>query len=253
MHGVKARKIHQISMALWILMSVFCSSSSAQANKIIVGYNEKPPFFFTDNRSASGSVVELARHIFKDAGVSYEFQPMPFNRIMENLKSQRPNFIALGLSKSPEREVFANFSKPFFKDKKPLILIKKVRKDDFLKFKTFELMLSGSDYKFGGKEGNIYPIDSFLKTIGPRDIRVNVEMTSILKMLHSRRVDFIMLYPDELEYLLTKTGLPAQEFEQLDYPDLPNAGYRYLLFSKAIPQQTIDRIDRSIAKMSGQL
>jgi uncharacterized protein (TIGR02285 family) len=219
-----------------------------QRDPLIVSFNEKPPFFFTSNGKPFGILVSRAESILKEAGVSYEFESLPFNRIVANLQAQRPNFCALGFSKTAERGKFAVFSDPIYRDRTPVLVVRKTDAPNFQKAKTLRELLAGSTLYFGGKSGNAYTIDDQLARLEGRDSRYPVETDTLLEMLQLQRFDFTLLYPEEIEFYRSSTGLFDQRFAEVRFPDIPRGGYRYFVCSKQTHADVISGINRSIRK-----
>jgi polar amino acid transport system substrate-binding protein len=218
----------------------------AQTESLTLAFNNKPPFFYFEAGEARGILVEQVKQILQRAGINYQFEELPFLRVMGQLESHRPMFAALGFSKTPEREKFVVFSKPIYRDRTQVVLVRSGDVDQFRTFPTFEKMVTTSTYTFGGKDGNAYPIDEKLKLMGARDRRFSIEAFKLPQLLVARRFDFTVLYPEELPVSLAMSQLDASAVQQIGYPDLPQGGLRYILFSQAVPILLIEKINKAI-------
>ena len=80
---------------------------------IIVGINKDyPPYEFLDRTGApQGYDVDLVKAVARAMGLEIRFQPGPWNEVRQALEDGRID-MAAGMLKSPERELFADFSKP---------------------------------------------------------------------------------------------------------------------------------------------
>lgn len=232
------------------------ASSMAQIpadNDLLIVFNEKPPFFFTRDGRPAGLLVERATKVLDDAKVLYRFASLPFNRIIVDLQSRKANYCALGFSKTREREGFAWFSLPLYKDRKPVLLVRRQDGAEFRKYKSLREMLDRTTFAFGGKQGNVYPIDNALGSLGARDVRIAGEAHKLIQMLAANRFDFTLVFPEERETLLSLANIPADRIDQISYPDIPDGDYRYILCSQAVDAAVVDKLNRSILKVLGRL
>lgn len=221
----------------------------AAQDGLTVMYNEKPPFFYTKDGMPAGILVDIMLKVADRSGVAIRFESVPFNRILQRLKVEEPGVAALGLSLTEERTAYAVFSLPLYKDSRPIILARASRKSGFTSYARMEDMVSSTNYTYGGVLGNVYPIDPLLATMGKRDRRWAVSPEQLMLMLTLGRFDFMMIYPEELEYLLATAGVAASDIAVLAYPDVPDGDYRYLLFSKSVPSDLVDRLNAAIAAL----
>lgn len=223
------------------------------AEVLTVAFNSKPPFFYMEDGIAKGELVVRAQKIFSSANVKIEFQEIPFLRIIEFLKAKKKNFVALGFSKTAEREEFVNFTLPIYRDETPILVVRKEDEPAFKKFSTLKEMISESTFSFGGKSGNSYPIDELLKPLGPRDHRFSQEALKLPELLIKGRFDFMLLYPNEFVTAKNLDPNLSHLLRPVSYPDIPMGGFRYLLFSKAVPEITVQKINKQIKKLYPEL
>lgn len=221
--------------------------------EILLAYNEKPPFFFSDQGQPSGLLVDVVRKVFEKAALPHRFESRPFNRIMRDLQLASPDYCAVGFSKTPDREKFVRFSAPIYKDKAPVLLVRGRDAPGFRRFKSLQAMLDGTTYVFGGKAGNVYPIDKQLENIGVRDVRINGETHALIQMLNASRFDFMMVFPEERDHLVRRANLTGESFEDISYPDIPDGQPCYLLCSTALDPKVLEAIDKAILSIVGRI
>ena len=236
-----------LACAVWVMASGLCRA------ELVLVYNEKPPYFYTADGVAKGFLIDSTRRVFDKAGIAYRFDPRPFNRIMRDLQAGTPDYCAVGFSRTPEREKFVQFTVPIYKDRAPVLLVRRADAANFRRFKTLEAMLDGTTYVFGGKAGNTYPIDRQLESIGVSDIRINGETQALIQMLNASRFDFMMVFPEERDYLIRLAKLTGDSFEDIIYPDIPDGQARHLLCSTSLDAKTVEAINRAILAVVGKL
>lgn len=231
---------------LCALLFSISSLAQAQGEVLTIAFNNKPPFFYFEYGEPKGILVEQAKQVLQRAGVAYQFEELPFQRIMSYLEARRPMFAALGFSKTKERDKFVVYSRPIYRDRTPVVLVRVGDVEKFRSYPSFERMVQSGQLVFGGKDGNAYPVDAFLKNLGPLDRRFSTEAFKLPQLLMAGRFDFTVLYPEELPVALQASNVDAAAVQQLSYPDIPQGGVRYILFSEAVPRNSIERINKAI-------
>jgi polar amino acid transport system substrate-binding protein len=86
-------------------------------------------------------------------------------------------------------------------------------------------------------------VDEALARIKPRRIDSGVDSSAWLSILCTRRADFLLIAPEEADYLLSRTELPRESFRYLPLTDMPPGNRRYVMFSRAVPTEIVDRFN----------
>jgi len=238
-------KAAAMSAAVFFVLICPCNAQGTGAD-IEFGFNSKPPLFYFENGIPQGDVVNVVQMVCQQAALKCLFSELPFQRVMAYLEQRKPNFAALGFSKTPEREKFVKFSEPVWRDAAPVIMVRADSRKAFQAYATFADMATKSNFVFGGKEGNVYPIDSTLRLMGKRDQRFSTEATKFPLLLVAGRFDFTMLYPSEILPALQDSSIVPSAVTTISYPDLPLGMDRYLLFSEAVSAELIQRVNVAI-------
>lgn len=213
------------------------------------GFNNKPPLFYFEHGKAVGDVVDITRQACTLAGLKCGFVELPFQRVMAYLEQRRPGFAALGFSKSPQREAFATFSEPIWRDASPILLVRAADKKAFQSYASLADMVARSRYVFGGKLGNVYPIDEQLRALRERDIRFSGEAQRFPLLLVFGRFDFTMLYLPEVLPALQASAVVPSAVEIVTYPDMPRGAERYLLFSKEVAPDIVQKLNVALVTL----
>jgi polar amino acid transport system substrate-binding protein len=246
------KKFRQILLSLTL---VPCAAQLALAADPVLTlvHNEKPPFFYSEAGQSMGMVVDVVRNVMNKAGLAHRFESRPFSRIMHEFQNADVQYCAIGFSRTPERERFVDFSLPIYKDKTPVFLVRRIDAPEFRRFKSLKSLFDESTLVFGGKAGNAYPIDKQLETLGARDVRINGEQVALVQMLNASRFDFMLVFPEERDDLISKAKLTGSSFVDISYPDIPPGGYRHLLCSKKLDPSILERINRAITSVVGKI
>lgn len=123
------KKISIMFLALTLLF-VFsgCSSPSNTVEDIqkkgkLVMYTEAsfPPFEYVKNGEIMGVDIDISKAIAQDLGVELVVKNAKFDTLLGSLKSKKADFIAAGLSKTPERLQEVDFSIEYLSARQSII------------------------------------------------------------------------------------------------------------------------------------
>ncbi|WP_299804033.1 basic amino acid ABC transporter substrate-binding protein [uncultured Shewanella sp.] len=97
------------------LMLTGCGKSD---DVLVVGTNASfPPFEYVGGASGDeimGFDIDLAKQIAKDAGKTLKVENMNFDSLIVALNAGKVDFIASGMTITPERQASVNFSEPYY-------------------------------------------------------------------------------------------------------------------------------------------
>jgi polar amino acid transport system substrate-binding protein len=220
----------------------------AQADdKIILSFNERPPYIIpAADGSASGLTASPAADAFKAAGIEVTWSKVPPNRQLAVVKEGGPN-CAIGWYKTAEREGFAKFTKPIYRDK-PTVLVANTAFAGKQGGKLEEIM-AGKGVRVLVKENFSYGpfIDALLEKHKTVLTKSNGSATQMLQLVNAKMVDFMFASEEEAEYLVEQSGINAKTFQQLQMADIPNGDFRYIMCSKQVSDEVIGKLNKAIA------
>lgn len=236
-------------------LTVFIRPQVGIAEILDIHYFEYPPYYHQlETGQASGIIVDLARKIFAAAGVEPRFSFMPAKRILYEIESDRPA-ASLGWFKTPEREEFALFSLPIYVNRPVGVFFLKENEEKFRPYSTLEGLLQSGKFFFGRVQGLSEgpQLDGMLAKYEDKTVQVAADSIRLLKMLESKRFDFILMPPEEVDVLLEAAQTPKDRFMLRAMSDIPQGTLRYIMYSKAVPADLIRRIDQAILTEIGML
>lgn len=111
----------------WVSMLTFaflCSCSTSDNNQMVVGTNaEFPPFTALDsNGKPVGFDIDIAKEVAQRLGKNIQFKDMPFDALISDLVLGNIDFIAAGMSETPERAARVLFTKSYLSGD-PLVIL----------------------------------------------------------------------------------------------------------------------------------
>lgn len=82
------------------------------------------PFEYVDGADPVGFDITMSQYIARDFGATLTVEDMAFDSLISALDSGAIDFIAAGMSKTPEREQMVDFSDPYYSSKQ-VVIVKK--------------------------------------------------------------------------------------------------------------------------------
>lgn len=224
------------------------------ASPIILHYYERPPFHYTDEQGVPrGLIIEITANIFNKAKIPYSWRVTPANRILAVLKSDTGGNCTSGWYKLPEREKYARFSEPIYRDK-PLVGLSRadfkvsenITAQNLFQFPNVRLLLK-ENFSQGAY------MDKLLIDV-PKDRiqRVTAEVPTMVKMLKLNRADLIITTEEESKIFISNAGYTEKDIRILRFPDVPAVEHRYILCGKSISASTMTRLNQAILQSPSQ-
>ena len=103
------------AILLCLLAAVVANPAVAAEDTIKVGVREVPPFVTrTADGGFDGISIRLWRAIAEDLELDYEFVETDLTGMLDGLRDGRLDAVTAALTVTPEREVFMDFSHPFY-------------------------------------------------------------------------------------------------------------------------------------------
>ena len=220
-----------------------------------IHYFEYPPYYHQmENGQASGIIVDLARQILAAAQVEPRFSFMPAKRILHEIQSDRPA-ASLGWFKTLEREQFAQFSLPIYVNRPVGVFFLRENEEKFRPYDTLEGLLQSGRVFFGRVQGLSEgpQLDGMLAKYEDKTVQVAADSIRLLKMLESKRFDFMLVPPEEVDVLLEAAQVPKDIFVLKAMSDIPQGNLRHIIYSKAVSPDLIRKIDQAIITKIGML
>ena len=225
---------------LILFFVVLLQCGSAGATTLRLGFIEFPPYTYTNDKGVpSGILIELAKQVYPEAGLSFVATSYPVRRLASYIGSGDLD-IWMGLKTLPEfegksyvgRSVIAELVlRAYARGKKPAIS----KKED-LSGKSIIIMRG---YSYGGW---INYIDDPKNRVD--HIKAN-KHEAAFNMLLAGRADYVLDYKDPSEKALQKIRIPDLTYNQI------SAFPCYFVVSKKHPEgsEIVERLDRAFEKL----
>lgn len=216
---------------------------------LTVLWTERIPFQYTgEDGKAWGLLVDIGRKVLGKAGLSYTEVMLPANRVIMEITRNETPACAIGWYMSPERAAIAQFSKPVYKDL-PLRGVFRAAVDVPPQVSA-ATALTGMNMRILLKQGFAYGpyLDALIaKAPAERLQRVTGEVPNLLKMIAADRADVVLLAQEEIDFYSKTDPNFARNFKVKAFKDSPEADRRFIMCSKRVSADTMNKLNAAIA------
>jgi len=205
-------------------------------------------------------IIKLIKKMMPD--YKFNFMYIPGSRLIHELSDSTKNYCALSLYKTSKRQktiVFTNSSSTIGL---PLSIAMRAKAIKILKISddkpiSFAELLKHKELMLGVVPNRSYSekIDSIISTVMPEQITFrpgeNV-LESLTKMLSIGRIDIVLGYPDEHEYIAKKLNLTG-EVISLEIKETPKYSEGYIGCNlNDLGRHNIEALEKALKKMHKQ-
>ena len=230
-----------------LLSACLLLAPAAWGNNVVLHYNPRPPYLSVVDGQLVGLTGSPAAAAFRAAGVAVALVETPAARQLKVLEAGRGPDCAVGWFKNPQREAFAKFSKPIYRDQPPVALRLAGAEqpadgqpvESLLSSKTMVLLVKQS-YSYGAG------LDALIEQHQPKRISTTDESRLMLKSLVLRVADYMFMAPEEVGPTIAAAGFERVQFKVVKPGAMPAGEYRYILCSKQVPDTVMERLNAAI-------
>lgn len=251
---MKYRGIRTAAFALHA--AVMAAGQAAPAPEITVAWRDNPPYNFVDQGREKGFLLARGKRIFEQAQVPAQFVLEPTKRIWAKFQVGTPNYCSLGRYHLAARDPIMRYSLPIHIDPPRIVLAAPGAAAQVGKHATLASLLGDPRLAMGMSDGASFgtEIDAMLANAHTKVERRTVESPLMMKLLVANRVSFVIV--DRIAWQYWRLHDPAAlGVTPFDLPDMPAGQKRYLVCSKDIPADVMNRLNAAIKtlKIGSQL
>ncbi len=220
---------------------------------IILAYHERPPYYVTGGDNfLTGLVGEPALSAFRNSGLQFVVQKMPSKRQQNSVHNNKERICALGWFKTPEREQFARFTLPLYQDL-PTVVITRADLAATLTEPALTELFRRQDLTLLIKSGYSYGahIDQALQLDPPPVVTTTGNTAQMIAMIGSGKADYFFAAAEEAAEVIAASGSP-ESYRQVVLVDVPLGNRRYLMCSRQVRPEEIERLNQAIAARTGR-
>jgi len=212
--------------------------------ELTINYESRPPYQYLVNDKLVGAFVTPIDKALQAAGIRTRWEDIPMKRQLQRVKANIEPVCLVGRYKNPEREAYSVYSKPYYRDAPHLVL---ARSDNpkLKNMNSFQDLLNSPALSLQIKAGYTYGT-ALDEMIAHAKLRVDVPTTeneTILRKIYSRHGDMMLIEEPEANWLILHLKLSRDDFVMLNFPDMPAGELRYLMCSKNVDPQLLEKIN----------
>jgi uncharacterized protein (TIGR02285 family) len=220
---------------------------------ITVHYHERAPYMYGTPEGVKGLTAEPTREAFERSGVRIRWENTPSKRQMVLVQESQGCDCTLGWFRNPEREAFARFAGPVYRDS-PLAGVARADNARVKGAHTVEELFALPGIRLLVKDGYSYGsyLDGLLEDFTGAIERTTTENLNMLRMIQAGRADLFFAAPEEACSLIQSLGTPQGEISLVRFRDIPQGENRYLMCSRRVDPDLIRRINQALETMGAQ-
>lgn len=234
--------------AMLAVTCLLAQPASADDDAITVAYSERPPYMVAHGDGLpTGLTATPAVQAFQAAGIPAVWRNLPTNRQLMMIKDPKLRACAVGWFRIEERESYAKYTKPIYRDKEWMVLANAplaARNDP-----TLEALLRNSETRVLVKDNYSYgpELDKLLRERRPT-IAVSTSPTGkMVQSISKGMVDMMFVSEEEGNYIMAHHGSEqTQNLRLLRFKDMPHGSERHIMCGKGVPDDVIARLNKAI-------
>ena len=243
--------MRHISILFQIAILFFYVSSAVADDPVQLYYEERIPYAVTNSQGdVNGLTATAAGSAFDQAGIPFQWKKMPFKRQLQTIKFNKKMACGIGWFKTPQREEFALFTGPIYRDK-PTITLSNQSNASVARHSDVASLLKDQKLKLLVKDGFSYGsyIDGLIDQFSPhRVVAVGSSNVQMLKMILSGRADYFFVAEEEAMQIIQSSDRTMSEFQRQRYPDMPAGNSRHLACSQQVTPEKVELLNRFLGR-----
>ena len=241
------RNIAVYGAVFWAGMVSLCAVAQIDPT-ITLHYVRRPPYTMPSANSLTGLTGGPSFQAFTSAGIPFVIAETPFARQLHMVEQNVGRDCMIGMFKKPEREVFAKFTNPIYKDQPQIILTVASNAQQFAKFTSVTDLFADKSMVLLVKLGYSYGIalDKLIAQFQPRARTTADENLLMIKAIKLKTADYMFLAPEEAAVAIAAAGFSENDFAQIKFDNMPDGEYRRIMCSKNVPDEVINKLNAAI-------
>ena len=221
--------------------------SCAAEDTIHVAFSERPPYTqMQADGSPAGLLGTVIVNAFKKAEIPVQWHNVPSNRQLLMVRNAGMQNCAIGWFWKKEREDYAKFTRPIYRDRLWVVLAN----DEFAErgYTTLEELTKHRDVRILVKDNYSYgALDDIIAQWQPATASSTALPEKMVQSIAKGAVDMMFMPEEEGEYIISHhPASQTSHLRLLHLKDMPHGPERYLMCSKAVPDDVIERLDKAI-------
>ncbi len=217
---------------------------------ITVAWRIKPPHQYVENGVEKGILLERAKQVFSYAQLPHHFVEEPAKRIWNNFSAGTKNYCSFGWYRIPERESLVHFSEVFHTDPPHTLLVSPQSIKQVAAHHTLSSLMNDASLTVGVVDAVSYgpALDTMISNAKNKVERSTTLPMIMARMVGANRASYMFIDREDWEFLRDKEE-SLRLTTQMDLPGMPPGLNRYIVCSKDISAEQMQKINASLQKI----
>lgn len=232
-------------LALGLLGSV---AGAQSVEPITVHFHVRPPYTVAQaDGSPTGITGNPVRQAFATSGLGVRWQETPASRQLVVIEGNTGRDCGIGWFKNPQRERFARFSAPIYRDLPWAVITS--RNFRLGGNASLAQVLAATDMRLLVKDKYSYgaELDRKIAQFGGEVVTTTGDWAQIIGLLSLARADFMFTSHEEAVYVVNSEKGLASGLKLLTISDAPPGEFRYLMCSKQVSEAEMQALNAALA------
>ncbi|QAZ69513.1 ABC transporter substrate-binding protein [Solidesulfovibrio carbinolicus] len=243
----KARSLLRAVLAALAMLAPALTPAAGQAQKpLSLLVFDRPPYYqLQHGQPAGGFLLTTALTVFAQAGIPVSVREMPPGRVVAMLREGPSRACAVGWYKTAEREAFARFSKPLYRNQPTTVAVRATLPVPET-CSPFLADLLAAGWRWGLREGFSYGAEyDHLLAAYPATKRF-ADTAHMVELLAKDRLDAMLVEPEELAWILAAKPALRKHIRIVRLADSPLGGRRHIMCGLGVSPGEMARLDAAI-------
>lgn len=231
---------------LIIVTGMWPATARAQEAPLPLYFEQRPPYQLRQGDGVEGLTAAPAALAFKNAAIPFVWQESTMSRQMHMLRDNQVAMCAVGWFKNSERLGYAKFTRPIYRDRSVVALVRGEfaglagrSLDEALATPGLRVLVRGK-YTYGDT------IDKALKRVKPLTIASPHPHLLLAEQLTRKRADLIFAAEEEAEVMLAHTTASGGDLQIVRFAQVVPGEQRHIVCTRQVPDETIARLNSAI-------
>jgi len=180
------------TLGLAVVLAVSTTAFAAEPLQLL--FQDRPPYYTSNTDGTKGGLVSgPVEKALTRAGIPFTWVHSSGKGQIETVRRGGEVVCTPGWFKKPEREEFAKFSDPVYRDR-PQVVIARTDSRDVFGHRTLAARFADKQLRFGAKTGYSYGpfADDLIQAKKPPMVRTTQDVGGLVRMLLGGRFDYIL-------------------------------------------------------------
>ena len=246
--GRRAGSVAAARRVLPYLVFMLSAPVVAEPQPVTLHYIQRPPYMMGSPDGLVGLTGSPSYLAFKNAHVPVVLEETPFARQLLMLEANSGQDCMIGMFKTPERAVFAKYSKPVYQDRPQILLTTSANAPNVSRFESLSDLFGDKSLVMLVKLGYSYSgsLDALIERYQPKRIKTADENLLMIKAIKMHMADYMFMAPEEAAAAIGAAGFDPADFKQVKLKSMPDGDYRHIMCSKKVPDEVINKLNAAI-------